>query len=91
MWCTGRERLESNAWDDEDAAAYWWLVKSNGGTVSVTERDKVLRGALVPGTTAQSGHRQRDVALCLQHAQRLSIVTPVRNIGAGAGILGGER
>ena len=23
VWCTGRERLESNAWNDEDAAAYW--------------------------------------------------------------------
>ena len=51
VWCTGRERLESNAWDDEDAAAYWWLVKPNGSTVSVTERDEVLRGALVPGRT----------------------------------------
>ena len=46
----GRERLESNAWNDEDAVAYWWLVKSNGSTVTVTERDEVLRGALVPGT-----------------------------------------
>ena len=53
VWCTGRERLESNGWDDEDAAAYWWLVKPNGSTVGVTERDEVLRGALVPGTTAQ--------------------------------------
>ena len=53
VWCTGRERLESNAWTDEDAAAYWWLVKLNAGTVSVAERDEVLRGALVPGTTAQ--------------------------------------
>ena len=50
VWCTGRERLESNAWNDEDAVAYWWLVKSNGSTVTVTERDEVLRGALVPGT-----------------------------------------
>ena len=50
---TGRERLESNAWDDEDATAYWWLVKLNGGTVSVAERDEVLRGALVPGTTEE--------------------------------------
>ena len=51
VWCTGRERIESNAWDDQDAAAYWWLVKQNGSTVSVTERDEVLRGALVPGRT----------------------------------------
>ena len=50
VWCTGRERLESNAWNDEDAVAYWWLVKSNGSTVTVAERDEVLRGALVPGT-----------------------------------------
>ena len=47
VWCTGRERLESNAWNDEDAVAFWWLVKSNGSTVTVTERDEVLRGALV--------------------------------------------
>ena len=53
VWCTGRERLESNAWDDEDAAAYWWLVKPNGSTVSVTERDEVLRGALVPGSSRE--------------------------------------
>ena len=46
VWCTGRERLESNAWNDEDVVAYWWLVKSNGNTVTVTERDEVLRGAL---------------------------------------------
>ena len=25
VWCTGRERLESNAWNDEDAVAFWWL------------------------------------------------------------------
>ena len=50
VWCTGRERLESNAWNDEDAVAFWWLVKSNGSTVTVSERDEVLRGALVPGT-----------------------------------------
>ena len=50
VWCTGRERLESNAWNDEDAVAFWWLVKSNGSTVTATERDEVLRGALVPGT-----------------------------------------
>ena len=49
VWCTGRERLETNAWNDEDAVAYWWLVKSNGSTVTVTERDEVLRGTLVPG------------------------------------------
>ena len=49
VWCTGRERLESNAWTDEDAVAYWWLVKANGSTVTVTERDEVLRGGLVPG------------------------------------------
>ena len=51
VWCTGRERLESNAWDDQDAASYWWLVKQNGSSVSVAERDEVLRGALVPGRT----------------------------------------
>ena len=51
VWCTGRERLESNTWDDEDAAAYWWLVKLNADTVSVTERDEMLRRALVPGRT----------------------------------------
>ena len=50
LWCTGRERLESNAWNDVDAVAFWWLVKSNGSTVTVTERGEVLRGALVPGT-----------------------------------------
>ena len=50
VWCTGRERLESNAWTDEYAVAYWWLVKPNGSTVTVAERDEVLRGALVPGT-----------------------------------------
>ena len=49
VWCTGRERLETNAWNDEDAVAYWWLVKMNGSTVTVTERDEVLRGTLVPG------------------------------------------
>ena len=53
VWCTGRERLESNAWDDKDAAAYWWLVKLNADTVSVAERDEVLRGALVPRTTQE--------------------------------------
>ena len=53
LWCTGRERLESNAWTDEDAAAYWWLVKLNADTVSVAERDEVLRGVLVPGTTEE--------------------------------------
>ena len=51
VWCIGRERLKSNAWDDQDAASYWWLVKPNGRTVSVAERDEVLRGALVPGRT----------------------------------------
>ena len=50
VWCTGRERLETNAWNDEDAIAFRWLVKSNGSAVTVTERDEVLRGALVPGT-----------------------------------------
>ena len=42
VWCTGRERLESNAWDDEDAAAYWWLVKLNGRH---RERHRTRRGA----------------------------------------------
>ena len=50
VWCTGRERPENNAWNDGDAVAFWRLVKSNGNTVTVTERDEVLRGALVPGT-----------------------------------------
>ena len=52
VWCTGRERLESNAWNDEDAVAFWWLVKSNGSTVTVTERDEVLRGRARPGNHA---------------------------------------
>ena len=50
VWCTGLERLESNARTDEDAIAYWWLVKPNGSTVTVAACDEVLRGALVPGT-----------------------------------------
>ena len=47
VWCTGRERLESNAWNDEDAVAYWWLVKSNGSTVTVAERDEVPRTMVI--------------------------------------------
>ena len=48
--CTGREWLEANDWNDEDAVANRWLVKSNKSTVTVTERDEVLRGARVSGT-----------------------------------------
>ena len=55
VWCTGRERLESNAGDDEDAATYWWLVKPNAGTVSVAERDEVLRWFASTGTVSSRG------------------------------------
>ena len=36
VWCTGRERLESNAWDDEDAAAYWYGFGVFGGRYTGT-------------------------------------------------------
>ena len=78
VWCTGRERLESNAWNDEDAVAFWWLVKSNGSTVTVTERDEVLRGALVPPALATTLIEQT----CLKQGIQPKVLTLHSDRGA---------
>ena len=54
VWCTGRERLESNAWDDEDAAAYWSLVKLNADTVTRPRPSACTRAPPRTGTLRRS-------------------------------------
>ena len=71
VWCTGRERLESNAWNDEDGVAYWWLMKSNGSTVQQA-RCASTRGLQAGGFRSRSRPRAHDLvdAVALGPARR---------------------
>ena len=51
IWCTGHERLESNGWDPDDEAAYWWLVKADGNSISVDERTEIVRASIAGETS----------------------------------------